>query len=102
MTAVGGDLFAGAYPDPEPEPSEQPTAEVRLARRQHADVSRGIHPLTHGALGLGDHTCAGCLHRVQMEWRGTNHPKCDLGPTNHGTATDIRPWWPACLRWEKK
>jgi hypothetical protein len=87
------------------------SAGQKLTLRQMADVRRGVHPLTHGPLHPDastsatrddpprqPFTCGSCYHRnPSSEYV---YPKCDLGPAARSVHTDVRAWWPACIRYE--
>jgi hypothetical protein len=101
----------GADPPATPPPTERLSPGRRRTQRQHDAVARGIHPL---ALVVGaairvhqdaDRTCGNCRFRRLLTYRGNVYPKClfgnpqanlDSGRISHGTATDVRRWWPAC------
>lgn len=87
----------------------------RLAERQARDIRSGHHPLTGGPLHEqadrtahpGDprsllYRCGTCAHRVGVQSfeSGKTYPKCDISKMSRGAATDVRSWWPACVRWE--
>lgn len=89
-------LFAGF----DPEPVEPMSPGRRLTARQHADITRGVHPLMHGPLHTdGSLTCGTCVHRINGGLRGS-YPKCDLTTMSHSAASDVRAFWPACPKWE--
>lgn len=112
-------LFEG-YDPPRVEPIEKLSAGRRLTRRQADDIAAGRHPLTLAytlVLPLhadgdrtrtaaspqdGTPTCGTCVHRRTVDYRGKWYPKCthDQAPLSHGPATDVRAWWPACVRFE--
>lgn len=101
-------LFPGYEPELPPE-VERLTDDRRRTLRQAAEVARGVHPLTRGPLHpeasreavRGDakgqpFTCGTCTHRIQ---RG--YPKCDLSTMSRSAASDVRAWWPACVKYER-
>ena len=98
------DLFGGAFADPPaPEPQPDDSYGVRLTKRQKADVTLGIHPLTGTALRDDAETCGTCRFRDPDGHRhAKSYPKCmhPNSPRTGGPKTDVRAWWPACTRWE--
>lgn len=75
-------------------------------------VRLGQHPLTRGRLHpqasraatredgpRQPMTCGTCVFRESHQWHNRTYPKCiSHGRVylTHGTATDVRAWWPAC------
>jgi len=95
------DVVEGQVPLPGiPEPEPPVSADRRRTRRQRAAIAAGRHPLTGGNTRPELGTCGDCAHRTLMGWHDRTYPKCDLGPISHGSATDVRAWWPACGRHE--
>jgi hypothetical protein len=99
-------LFDG-WPDPEPPPEVNLTPAQKLRARQESDIAAGRHPLNGLPLKPWG-TCGTCghryLHRANKAW-----PKCDLETTTpprptrtHGSATDVKASWPACVGWTPK
>jgi hypothetical protein len=106
-------LFGG-YEPPPPPPWKDPdlSPDRRLTLRQQGEISRGVHPLTHGPLhdqasrdasrddgGRLPLRCGSCVNRQQFQWHDKTYPKCvahDRVFVKHSTATDVRGWWPAC------
>lgn len=101
---------------PEPSPTFETPGRSKgqiMTGRQARDIREGRHPLTGGALHENaDRTahyadpkslayrCGSCVHRVLLRHHDYTYPKCDLSVMTHGTATDVRAWWPACPQWE--
>ena len=89
------------------------SAGQRMTERQAEDVRQGRHPLVGGMLhaqadiwadkrdprGLA-YTCGSCIHRILERHHDYTYPKCERFEITHGTATDVRSWWPACPQWE--
>lgn len=59
------------------------------------------------------YTCGSCRFRQVLDWHSRSYPKCifdvimsgasslDVSPrASHGSATDVRAWWPACRDYE--
>ena len=89
------------------------SAGQRLTERQANDVRQGRHPLTGGKFHeqadmgakVGDSKnlpfrCGSCIHRLLLRHHDGTYPKCERSEMTHGTATDVRAWWPACPQWE--
>lgn len=74
---------------------------VRLTARQRALSDAGLNPLT-GTRGPEGETCGGCVHRVLVAWHDKRFPKCDAGKMTHGSKTDVRAYWPACPKFERR
>lgn len=115
-------LFDGYEPPPTLEPEPPFSAGQRLTKRQAANVTAGIHPLTRGRLHplasrhrdadspkSDPFTCGSCYFREVIPYRGKSYPKCVFDPrrsgadsldkyarVSHSTASDVRAWWPAC------
>ena len=88
------------------------SAGQRLRERQANDVQQGRHPLTGGkihkfadvAAKAGDakdlpYRCGSCIHRLLLRYHDGTYPKCEQSQMTHGSATDVRAWWPACPQW---
>lgn len=109
------DLVAGQVPLPgmpadgvlfAVEPVSQPemedlSADRRRTARQRQLIADGWHPLTRDRARPDLGTCGTCVHRQLVGHHGRSYPKCDVGPVTHGSATDVRAWWPACSRFER-
>lgn len=76
-----GDLYAGLGVD------------ARRTVQQKATIARGRHPLT-GGLAFPGASCGTCPHAH----KDRGFIKCALGPNTRGPGTDLRLWWPACIR----
>jgi len=76
--------------------------DARRTARQRQMVAAGWHPLTRGRARPDLGHCGTCAHRVLVGHHDRTYPKCDVGPTTHGAATDVRAHWPACDRWERR
>jgi hypothetical protein len=102
------DTQVGLFGEPSrTQPGPVLSAGQRLTARQHAAAAAAVHPLTHGRIhpdaprDATDRTapglrCGTCRHRARSH---RDYPKCWFGDgirTSHGTATDVRAWWPAC------
>jgi hypothetical protein len=85
----------------------------KRTERQEALVRAGQHPLMTGPLHeLADPTamrddgknlpyrCGSCIHRITVRGNAKDYPKCDLTTMSHSEASDVRAWWPACVRYE--
>ena len=93
---------------------EQLSADRRRTLRQRADVAVGRHPLTRGPLAVGPSlTCGRCRFREVLAYHARSYPKCVWQPASaeasswpprvsHGSASDVRAWWPACPDYEAK
>lgn len=102
-----------------PEPKEKISADRKRTLRQLADLARGIHPITgyelHAEAAPADdrtadgRRCGTCVFRELFAHRGRTYAKCTLPDPElragggqpymtHGAATDVRAWWPGCLR----
>jgi hypothetical protein len=87
---------------PMADPPEQPdlSAGQRLTLRQHADIERGVHPLTGEPTRPDLGTCGDCALRIQYGAHG--YPKCHREVAGrriyvmHSARTDVRAFWPAC------
>lgn len=104
-------MSAGLF-DMEPTPLpvvEKLSADRRRTLRQARDIAFGRHPVlqlpfhadaarVRGSEGL---TCGDCAHKLSQEHHGRTYLKCDYSITS-GAATDLRLWWPACVRFEAK
>jgi len=44
--------------------------------------------------------CKGCHHLRNVDYHGKVYHKCELRKATHGRATDHRPRWPVCARYE--
>jgi hypothetical protein len=107
------------------EPAPKLSAEQRRTRLQRERLDGKVHPLsaTSGhpiwlhpdAPPASDRTapgprCGSCWYRTLLPYHGSTYPKC-LHPeyrgadeveklgyprVSHGTASDVRRWWPAC------
>jgi len=87
------------WPELEPLPLEQVAEEVlsrdrRRTLQQKATIARGRHPLT-GGMAFPGASCGTCPALVREEGR---YLKCSKGPRSRSAETDVRRWWPACLR----
>lgn len=105
-------------PPPEPAVEESPT--VRRTKRQAALLAQGRHPLSsplkhslflHIEAAPADdrdaagRRCGNCRFREVIGHHSRSYPKC-MWPgdgqrtlmMSHSEATDIRSWWPGCLR----
>jgi hypothetical protein len=78
------------------------SADRRRAVRQRKLVDQGWHPLTRTPARPELGSCGSCVHRVFAGRGAKRYPKCDVGPSTSGAATDVRRWWPACDRWQGK
>ena len=94
-------------PIPTPEPAEKLSADRRRTMRQHADVERGIHPITQRRVHPDSaRTCGTCVFRQLLHGGSRSYPKCTFPTAEVGTgplprvtssaASDIRAWWPGC------
>lgn len=122
--------FYVAPPEPPPSAAEGLSADRRRTLRQREDIAAGRHPLTRGPLhelSLGAHaqpgdkglpfTCGSCSFRELIDYHNRTYPKClrdltygghdaatvrldQVKNATHGTATDVRAWWPACTGYE--
>ena len=107
MTAEAEALSA----DFEAEPVEKLSAGRRLTLRQRTQVEAGVHPLTGGKTHPEWGTCGDCRFRKIVQYRSGRWPKCVWTPpgwsaedaemkapprATHGSASDVRAWWPAC------
>jgi len=79
-------------------------------------VAAKLHELGRRNAGSTDQrglpfTCGSCAFRVLIDWHNRSYPKCvqglvdgeplDYSPrVSHGTASDVRAWWPACDDYE--
>lgn len=105
-----------------PEPPPKMTIEQRRTARQLDALRAGTHPLGmhprilpghlplhQDAAPADDRTapglrCRDCQFRVVLGYHNRSYAKCTFGQTedrpapriSHGTATDVRAWWPAC------
>jgi hypothetical protein len=123
-TAAAEPLFGVDAP---PRVPELKLSQQRRSTMRKADALRnGQHPLgiaTRTALRLHPDAppaddrdapgprCGGCRFRQLVTHHGATYPKCvrglpdgapmDRAPyATHGSATDVRSWWPACEHWE--
>jgi hypothetical protein len=93
---------------------------ARTARQRRA-ITAGRHPLEHvfptyrhpATRGVAyerdddlarPYTCGSCRFRQVLGGGGRrSYPKCVEGDTapraTHGAASDVRRWWPACIRY---
>ena len=93
---------------------EQLSAGRRRTLRQRADLEAGRHPLAGGPLAVGPSlTCGDCRFREVLPYHARSYPKCQWRPpgagpsswpprVSHGSATDVRAWWPACPDYEHR
>lgn len=99
-------LFPDFEPAPlPPEKDPELSAGRRLTARQHADVERGIHPLTGEPTRPDLGTCGDCaLRRPETSYSGKTYPKCDRPGVRkaHSASSDVRAWWPACPKHQKE
>lgn len=103
------DLFGGAFPDPEPDTSDEPPPglgkDARRTWRQRRQLENGIHPAT--GLVLIEHdptiepkppTCGTCEHlwfkSGDFRFRGW---KCAQAAARGLDGPDVRKKWPACI-----
>ena len=110
----------------EPEPVEKVSTERRRTLRQLDALRAGTHPLGMLPKILPGHLplhpdapaaddrdatgarCGNCRFRQVLAYHNRSYAKCTFGRTedrpapriSHGTATDVRAWWPACRDWE--
>lgn len=71
----------------------------RLTLRQHADIARGVHPLTkEPLLDPLPGTCGDCAFRTQVNAGAKVYPKCYRPGVRRSASvtTDVRAFWPAC------
>lgn len=98
-------LFDG-YPDPEPQPdpTEGMGADAARTYRQRQMIEQGLHPATRLPLlsPRMERTCGGCVHLWFKHYRTFKGWKCDAAGNLDRDSTDMRKWWPACIRWEPK
>lgn len=108
-------LFEGFVPPNAPE-AEKLSADQRRTQRQARDIANGVHPLTRWRLhpeadrtrtresGARDpFTCGTCRLRAIYTWRSKSYAKCEVDGgvmATHSAASDVRAWWPACLKYE--
>lgn len=119
---MSDDALFGMDPTPLPSPGQS------LTRRQAAAIAARSHPLS---LPLGTHLplhpdavadpdervggprCGGCAFASSLDYHNRRYLKClaavpNGGPApgpsrlSHGTATDLRRWWPACRDWQPR
>ncbi|HEY5200056.1 MAG TPA: hypothetical protein VIJ31_04030 [Acidothermaceae bacterium] len=91
------------------------SADRRRTLRQRRDVASGVHPLTGGKARPDLGTCGECTFRQLFRHHDGTYPKCFWTPPSwsaeryettapprlsHGTASDVRAWWPACEQFE--
>ena len=81
----------------------------RQAAQLHEHALRTAAPTDPRGLPF---TCGTCRFRKLVGWHRSTYPKCVWAPGNacvsldesprasHGTATDVRGWWPACPDYE--
>lgn len=75
------------------------SADRRRTIQQRQTIEAGMNPATREALRVGDETCGSCGHLVRYPWRSKAFYKCELVEVTHGPGTDVRKWWPACVKW---
>lgn len=113
MSLVDAPLFdlpnGAVVAPPGQEPAEKISADRARTLRNAAKLAAGRHPLgsrlhadaapadDRAAAGL---RCRGCVHVVRQGGVAGNYLKCDAHAITGGPGTDIRMWWPACVRWE--
>jgi hypothetical protein len=110
----------GLFPEPAAVLSAAPQSKppvLPLPERQRAAIAQGQHPMSipmRESLALhlaaervtgpdqpnGGPTCGTCTHRMVMGHHDRGYAKCPRTRMSHGSATDVRAWWPACTRWE--
>jgi hypothetical protein len=73
------------------------SVDARRTVQQKATIARGRHPLT-GGLAFPGASCGTCPHAFRQPGTAGSYLKCRLGPNTRGPGTDIRVWWPACIR----
>lgn len=73
-----------------------------MTERKRHMLEQGMHPATGVALrtGLAD-SCGTCKNCVLTGNGNSSFYKCKLVHNTHGSATDIRLKWPACIKWER-
>lgn len=79
----------------------RPSRSARLTARREALLAAGYHPLNTLRLRPEGGTCGTCAHLVERSYDKV-YRKCELGPVTKGEATDVRLWWPACVRYEER
>jgi hypothetical protein len=93
--------------------TRQVSAGRRRTLRQRAAVAAGVHPLALLFPGIRVNSdparrCGNCVHRQRFRHRNRAYPKCTVGGItdgpggrmSHGSATDVRAWWPGCEQHE--
>jgi len=113
-------LFDVAPYTAEAEPIEAISADRRRTQIQAEKLAAGWHPLSgpeRGSIRLHKDAapaddrkapglrCGGCKFRAVLDYHRRSYPKCVLPGTSrltHGTASDVRSWWPACSDWAAK
>lgn len=106
------------------EPAEKLSADRRRTIRQADALAHGRHPLglvfgsplrLHAdAAPADDRTapgarCGTCRFRELFGYHTRSYAKCTVGyvegrgypRVSHGSATDVRAWWPACRDYQK-
>lgn len=109
MTDLGlFDLPPGATL-PSAEPTEKLSADQRRTLARLAALHNGRHPLggkLHpDAPDADDKTapgprCGSCAHLCRQSGVSGNYLKCDVHVITRGPSTDVRAWWPACIKYE--
>lgn len=84
----------------EPLPQSEPMSSTRRRTlRQRQSIEAGVNPATGVAIRSGSETCGSCGHLEVVDWHTSRYFKCGLVEPTHGPSTDIRKWWPACMKW---
>lgn len=110
-------------PDLSPERRRTLRQSEDIAAGRHPLTGGPLHPYAAPEIASPDaekgrpFTCGSCRFRTLVKYHGKRYPKClrdltygghdgatvrfdDIRNVSHGTATDVRSWWPACAGYE--